>query len=59
MDRRDRQKYQDIAAKGTWSVVDAPGNTSQLFAFTSGGMHGEASFQGQLVMMGQGAHDAA
>jgi uncharacterized glyoxalase superfamily protein PhnB len=23
----------------------------------SGGMHGEASFQGQLVMMGQGAHE--
>lgn len=22
-----------------------------------GGMHGEASFQGQLVMMGQGAHE--
>jgi hypothetical protein len=27
-------KYQDITGKGTWSVVDAPGNTSQLFAFT-------------------------
>jgi hypothetical protein len=27
-------KYQDIAGKGTWSVVDAPGNTAQLFAFT-------------------------
>ena len=27
-------KYQDISGKGTWSVVDAPGNTSQLFAFT-------------------------
>jgi uncharacterized glyoxalase superfamily protein PhnB len=26
-------------------------------ATPSGGMHGEASFQGQLVMMGQGAHD--
>jgi PhnB protein len=24
---------------------------------SSGGVHGEASFQGQLVMMGQGAHD--
>jgi hypothetical protein len=27
-------KYQDITGKGTWSVVDAPGNTSSLFAFT-------------------------
>ncbi len=27
-------KYQDITGKGTWSVVDAPGNTAQLFAFT-------------------------
>jgi hypothetical protein len=27
-------KYQDIAGKGTWTVADAPGNTSQLFAFT-------------------------
>ena len=23
----------------------------------SGGMHGEASFQGQVVMLGEGAHD--
>ena len=27
-------KYQNIAGKGTWSVADAPGNNSQLFAFT-------------------------
>ena len=27
-------KYQDILGKGTWSVVDAPGNNAQLFAFT-------------------------
>ena len=27
-------KYQGISGKGTWSVVDAPGNTSSLFAFT-------------------------
>lgn len=27
-------KYQDITGKGTWSVADAPANTSQLFAFT-------------------------
>jgi len=27
-------KYKDVTGKGTWSVVDAPGNTSQLFAFT-------------------------
>jgi hypothetical protein len=27
-------KYQGITGKGTWSVVDAPGNTAQLFAFT-------------------------
>jgi hypothetical protein len=27
-------KYKDIAGKGTWSVADAPGNTSSLFAFT-------------------------
>ena len=27
-------KYQDILGKGTWAVVDAPGNSAQLFAFT-------------------------
>ena len=27
-------KYKDITGTGTWSVADAPGNTSQLFAFT-------------------------
>jgi hypothetical protein len=27
-------KYQDILGKGTWSVADAPGNSTQLFAFT-------------------------
>jgi hypothetical protein len=27
-------KYEAIAGKGTWSVVDAPGNNAQLFAFT-------------------------
>ena len=27
-------KYEAIAGKGTWSVTDAPGNNSQLFAFT-------------------------
>lgn len=27
-------KYQDILGKCTWSVVDAPGNSAQLFAFT-------------------------
>src|ERR1700722_14041126 len=27
-------KYQDILGKGIWSVVDAPGNSAQLFAFT-------------------------
>jgi hypothetical protein len=27
-------KYQNITGKGAWSVVDAPGNTAQLFAFT-------------------------
>jgi hypothetical protein len=27
-------KYQNITGKGTWTVADAPGNTSQLFAFT-------------------------
>jgi hypothetical protein len=27
-------KYKDIVGTGTWSVADAPGNTSQLFAFT-------------------------
>ena len=27
-------KYQDFAGKGTWSVVDAPGNSAQNFAFT-------------------------
>ena len=27
-------KYKDIAATGNWTVADAPGNTSSLFAFT-------------------------
>jgi hypothetical protein len=27
-------KYKDITGKGTWSVVDAPGNNASLFAFT-------------------------
>jgi hypothetical protein len=27
-------KYEDVLAKGTWSVVDAPGNNAQLFAYT-------------------------
>ncbi len=27
-------KYQDILGKGTWSVIDAPGNNPQLFAYT-------------------------
>ena len=27
-------KYKDMTGKGTWTVADAPGNTSQLFAFT-------------------------
>ena len=27
-------KYKDVTGKGTWSVVDAPGNTSQNFSFT-------------------------
>jgi hypothetical protein len=27
-------KYTDISGKGTWTVADAPGNTSSLFAFT-------------------------
>jgi hypothetical protein len=27
-------KYEDILGKGTWSVVDAPGNSGQLFAYT-------------------------
>jgi hypothetical protein len=27
-------KYKDIAGSGAWSVVDAPGNTAQLFLFT-------------------------
>jgi hypothetical protein len=27
-------KYDGIAGKGAWSVVDAPGNTAQVFAFT-------------------------
>ena len=29
-------KYQGITGKGTWSVVDAPGNNAQVFAFTLG-----------------------
>jgi hypothetical protein len=27
-------KYKDVVGSGTWSVADAPGNTSSLFAFT-------------------------
>jgi hypothetical protein len=27
-------KYKDTTGAGTWSVVDAPGNNAQLFAFT-------------------------
>ena len=27
-------KYKDIVGSGTWSVADAPGNTSSLFVFT-------------------------
>ena len=27
-------KYKDVTGKGTWSVVDAPGNTPQNFSFT-------------------------
>ena len=27
-------KYKDVAGSGTWSVADAPGNTSSLFLFT-------------------------
>ena len=27
-------KYKDVTGKGTWTVADAPGNTSSLFAFT-------------------------
>lgn len=27
-------KFKDIAGKGTWSVMDAPGNTASLFLFT-------------------------
>jgi hypothetical protein len=27
-------KYLDVSGKGTWSVVDAPGNTAENFSFT-------------------------
>src|SRR5271165_735060 len=27
-------KYKDVAGKGTWSVMDAPGNTASRFLFT-------------------------
>jgi hypothetical protein len=27
-------KYKDLVGSGTWTVLDAPGNTSSLFAFT-------------------------
>jgi hypothetical protein len=27
-------KYEDVLGKGTWTVVDAPGNNAQLFAYT-------------------------
>ena len=27
-------KYEDVVGKGTWSVVDAPANNAQLFAYT-------------------------
>ena len=28
------KKYKDVTGSGTWSVVDAPGNNSSIFAFT-------------------------
>ena len=27
-------KYKDVMGSGTWTVADAPGNSSSLFAFT-------------------------
>jgi len=27
-------KYKDVTGKGTWTVIDAPGNNAQLFLFT-------------------------
>ena len=49
--------YNDIGAALDF-LCGAFGFKEEMRAGTpSGGMHGEASFQGQLVMMGQGAHE--
>ena len=49
--------YRDGPAALDW-LARAFGFTEIMRVGTpSGGMHGEASFQGQLVMMGQGAHE--
>jgi len=49
--------YRDVPAALDF-LCGAFGFKEEMRAETpSGGMHGEASFQGQLVMMGQGAHE--
>jgi uncharacterized glyoxalase superfamily protein PhnB len=49
--------YNDIGAALDF-LMHAFGFKEEMRVNTqSGGMHGEASFQGQLVMMGQGAHE--
>jgi PhnB protein len=49
--------YRDVGAALDF-LTSAFGFKEEIRAGTpSGGMHGEASFQGQLVMMGQGAHE--
>ena len=50
--------YSDVPAPRLTSSTRAFGFKEEMRVGTpSGGMHGEASFKGQLVMMGQGAHE--
>jgi uncharacterized glyoxalase superfamily protein PhnB len=49
--------YRDVRAALDF-LCDAFGFKEEMYEGTpSGGVHGEASFQGQLVMLGQGAGD--
>ena len=49
--------YRDIGAALDFLCVAFGFKEEMRTGTPSGGMHGEASFQGQLVMMGQGAHE--
>jgi uncharacterized glyoxalase superfamily protein PhnB len=49
--------YRDIGAALDFLCVAFGFKEEMRTGTPSGGMHGEASFQGQLVMIGQGAHE--